>query len=254
MQPSCVVDELQDEPEVAEAQQEQQPPAADAAAAPHAAAPEQQQQQQQPEPAAPPGAAASGEPASAEGQAEEGECDAAWREAVAAAEALKAEGNAAYAAEDWDGALSLYWQAVDAAPEGAAERAVYHCNAAAAYLKKQAWQDAVEQCTAALKINATYIKALVRRCTALQALDDVEHALADAQRVLELDPGNAWAASSAAALAPAVAARQEALKAEMLGKLKDLGNSVLGKFGLSLDNFKAEQDPETGGYSIKFSQ
>jgi hypothetical protein len=38
------------------------------------------------------------------------------------------------------------------------------------------------------------------------------------------------------------------------GKLKDLGNSLLGKFGMSLDNFKAEQDPATGGYSIKFVQ
>jgi hypothetical protein len=38
------------------------------------------------------------------------------------------------------------------------------------------------------------------------------------------------------------------------GKLKDLGNSLLGKIGLSLDNFKAEQDPATGGYSIKFVQ
>lgn len=38
------------------------------------------------------------------------------------------------------------------------------------------------------------------------------------------------------------------------GKLKDLGNNILGKFGMSLDNFKAEQDPATGGYSIKFVQ
>lgn len=39
-----------------------------------------------------------------------------------------------------------------------------------------------------------------------------------------------------------------------VGKLKDLGNNILGKFGMSLDNFKAEQDPTTGGYSIKFVQ
>ena len=41
---------------------------------------------------------------------------------------------------------------------------------------------------------------------------------------------------------------------EMLGKLKDLGNTVLGKFGMSLDNFKMDKDPATGSYSIKFQQ
>jgi len=38
------------------------------------------------------------------------------------------------------------------------------------------------------------------------------------------------------------------------GKLKELGNTVLGKFGMSLDNFKAEKDPNTGSYSIQFKQ
>jgi hypothetical protein len=39
-----------------------------------------------------------------------------------------------------------------------------------------------------------------------------------------------------------------------VGKLKDLGNTVLGKFGLSFDSFKAEKDPNTGSYSISFKQ
>ena len=66
-------------------------------------------------------------------------------------------------------------------------------------------------------------------------------------QVLELDPANAWAAATAARLNPVVPERHEKLKAEMLGKLMDLGNSLLGKLGLSLDNFKAEQDPAGHG-------
>jgi hypothetical protein len=38
------------------------------------------------------------------------------------------------------------------------------------------------------------------------------------------------------------------------GKLKELGNSLLGTFGMSLDNFKAVKDPSSGSYSISFQQ
>jgi hypothetical protein len=38
------------------------------------------------------------------------------------------------------------------------------------------------------------------------------------------------------------------------GKLKELGNTVLGKFGMSIDNFQAVKDPATGSYSINFQQ
>ena len=51
-----------------------------------------------------------------------------------------------------------------------------------------------------------------------------------------------------------VALVNEAMKNEMLGKLKDLGNGLLGKFGLSLDNFKAQKDPNSGSYNISFQK
>jgi hypothetical protein len=46
---------------------------------------------------------------------------------------------------------------------------------------------------------------------------------------------------------------QEKEKDEMIDKLKDLGNSFLGKFGLSTDMFKFEQREE-GGYGMRFEQ
>jgi MoaA/NifB/PqqE/SkfB family radical SAM enzyme len=44
------------------------------------------------------------------------------------------------------------------------------------------------------------------------------------------------------------------LMLRMAAKLKDLGNSVLGRFGMSVDNFKTVQDPNTGSYSIQFQK
>ena len=56
------------------------------------------------------------------------------------------------------------------------------------------------------------MKALVRRSQALEALDDLDHALADAKKVLELDSGDAWARGTVARLQPIVAERTEKLK------------------------------------------
>lgn len=39
----------------------------------------------------------------------------------------------------------------------------------------------------------------------------------------------------------------------MLSKLKDLGNGLLGKFGLSTDMFKFDPQ-EGGGYSMRFER
>ena len=46
---------------------------------------------------------------------------------------------------------------------------------------------------------------------------------------------------------------QEKEKEELLRKLKDMGNSFLGNFGLNTDMFKFQQNAD-GGYSFQYEK
>lgn len=76
----------------------------------------------------------------------------------------------------------------------------------------------------------------------------------DYDKILELDSSLYVYRARRRDLAKQIEERNEKLKQEMLGKLKEVGNKILGKFGMSVDNFKMVQDPATGGYSIKFEK
>lgn len=132
--------------------------------------------------------------------------------------------------------------------------AVYHANRAATCLHLGREEEAVEDCDVSIMFNPTYAKAYLRRCTANERLDNTEGALSDAKKALQFDPNNSSIRRTVARLEKLEKERLEKLKEETMGKLKDLGNSLLGNFGLSLDNFSAVQDPNTGGYSISFDQ
>ena len=60
---------------------------------------------------------------------------------------------------------------------------MYYANRAACQLKRKEWGPAAADCTRALEIDPNYLKALARRCAAYQELDDLDRALADAQKV-----------------------------------------------------------------------
>ena len=134
------------------------------------------------------------------------------------------------------------------------QRAVYFANRAACHMRGEEYAEAIIDCSACLELNPEYIKSFVRRATAFEAQHDYEAALVDLKKVLELEPSNAAAAAAVTRIEPLAEKKREEMKDEMIGKLKDLGNTVLGKFGMSLDSFKMEQDPATGSYSIKFQQ
>ena len=112
--------------------------------------------------------------------------------------------------------------------------------------------------THAIDLDEGYIKAYMRRSVAFEELERLEEALADVKKVVELDASllasDRAFRQRAERLEKVVQERQEKLKEETMEKLKDVGNSLLGHFGLSLDNFKMEQNPDTGSYNISFNQ
>mmetsp|Transcript_1908 Transcript_1908/g.2748 ORF Transcript_1908/g.2748 Transcript_1908/m.2748 type:complete len:328 (+) Transcript_1908:30-1013(+) len=131
--------------------------------------------------------------------------------------------------------------------------AVYHCNRAACFLHLERYEDAILDCDIAVLLNPRYVKAFVRRMTAYENTERPEEALKDAKTAMALDPYNKDVKQHVNRLQKAEDERMEKLKEETMGKLKDLGNSILGNFGMSLDNFKAVQDPNTGSYSISYN-
>lgn len=102
---------------------------------------------------------------------------------LAQAEASKSAGNELFKEGDFTAALQQYNDALEAAPTHAQQRAVYQANSAACHLALENWKECVHCCTDALAIDATYVKALRRRMTAYEKLDELDRALADATKV-----------------------------------------------------------------------
>ncbi|KAK0259248.1 hypothetical protein LTR91_006099 [Friedmanniomyces endolithicus] len=114
------------------------------------------------------------------------------------------------------------------------------------------------------QVRNLQIKLLTRRAKAhvqlaswasLQAADEDYATLLDPTMQASLSPTDKrHVLDSARALTPLLKAAQDREVGEMMGKLKGLGNSLLGNFGLSTDNFQFVKDEKTGGYSMNFDQ
>ncbi|KAJ0251751.1 Tetratricopeptide repeat [Hirschfeldia incana] len=137
-------------------------------------------------------------------------------------------------------------------PESIELRSTFYLNRGVCFLKLGRYEETVEECTIALELNPTYSKALVRRAEAHEKLEHFEEAVTDLKKILELDPSNDQARKGIGRLEPLAAEKREKMKEEAITKLKGMGNSILGRFGMSVDNFKAVKDPNTGSYSLSF--
>ncbi|XP_019864402.1 PREDICTED: tetratricopeptide repeat protein 1-like isoform X2 [Amphimedon queenslandica] len=168
---------------------------------------------------------------------------------------LKELGNASFKEGDTEQAITHYSEALKVYPPNCdQEVSVCHSNRAACYLKLGKHEEVVEDCTKALELKPDYLKALIRRGQSYEALERLDEALEDYKKVLEIEPHQPIARAAALRLPQQITEQHERLKAEMFGKLKELGDAVLKPFGLSTSNFKLEQDPNTGGYSVNFQK
>ncbi|KDP38747.1 hypothetical protein JCGZ_04100 [Jatropha curcas] len=179
------------------------------------------------------------------------------QKALAQANDAKLEGNKLFGDGRYEEALLKYDAALQVAldiPSFVELRSICHANRAVCFLKLGKYEDTIKECTKALELNPSYIKPLVRRGEAHEKLEQFEEAIADMKKTLELDPSNDQAKKAIRRLEPLAAEKREKMKEEMIAKLKDMGNSLLGRFGMSIDNFKAVKDPNTGSYSLSFQR
>ncbi|KAF7799047.1 hypothetical protein EIP86_010277 [Pleurotus ostreatoroseus] len=138
-------------------------------------------------------------------------------------------------------------------------RATLNANIGACYVKLEEHKEAVAACTEALRDDPNYIKALQRRASSNDKLDtwsSLASAQEDYNKLLTLlpptSPQIAEIQRTVRSLKPRVETAQKRETGEMMDKLKGLGNSVLGHFGLSTDNFQFVPNGQ-GGYSMNFS-
>ena len=175
--------------------------------------------------------------------------------------AAKVRGNEFFARQNYTAAIEEYTQAIELCPSGAdasdenkEQLSIYFSNRAACHLMLAAYDATVADCTASLELQPNNPKPLGRRAKAYEKLDQLQEAVEDYKALVALDSTDRESAAALKRTETALNEKNEKMKAEMLGKLKDFGNTILGKFGMSLDNFKATQDPKTGSYNISFGK
>jgi tetratricopeptide (TPR) repeat protein len=106
--------------------------------------------------------------------------------AVAEATALKDRGNKFYQAGYYNAAVFCYAHSIDLQPTSLA-----YANRAMARLKLGQPAEAEKDCTAALQLDSSNIKALHRRGTARRQLGRLLEAAVDFEEALRLQPGHA---------------------------------------------------------------
>ncbi|KAF8591908.1 hypothetical protein K439DRAFT_613505 [Ramaria rubella] len=176
----------------------------------------------------------------------------------------KADGEDEASLDDGSQSQGEGSQSVEPAPlseleqDCAKARSILNGNIGACYVKLDEHKAAVKACSEALLDDPLYAKALHRRATSNDLMgtwSSLASAEEDYNHLLQILPASSpllpQIRQALDRVKPRREAAQKAEMGEMVDKLKGLGDSVLGNFGLSTNNFKFEPNGQ-GGYSINF--
>ncbi|XP_059285748.1 protein CLMP1-like [Lycium ferocissimum] len=125
---------------------------------------------------------------------------------------LKEEGNKRFQAKDYVGALEQYENALKLTPKAHPDRAVFHSNRAACLMQMKPieYDSVISECTMALQVQPRYVRALLRRARAFEAVGKYEMAMQDVQILLGAEPNHRDALEIAGRLRMALGPRPEA--------------------------------------------
>ncbi|XP_044738856.1 RNA polymerase II-associated protein 3-like [Chrysoperla carnea] len=98
----------------------------------------------------------------------------------------KENGNKFVKNQNWTEAVKCYTKAIKAYDSDP----VFYANRALCYLKLKEFVNAEIDCTNSLRLDSTYVKALQRRAAARIQLTQLNEALKDLTKVMELEPNN----------------------------------------------------------------
>ncbi|XP_074148059.1 tetratricopeptide repeat protein 1 isoform X2 [Sminthopsis crassicaudata] len=130
---------------------------------------------------------------------------------------LKEEGNEQFKKGEYVEAESSYSRALQTCPACyQKDRSVLFSNRAAARMKQDKKDAAINDCSKAIELNPSYIRALLRRAELYEKTDKLDEALEDYKSVLEKDPSIYQAGEACMRLPKQIEERNEKLKAEML--------------------------------------
>lgn len=131
---------------------------------------------------------------------------------------LKIEGNKEFSIENYAKSINLYTEALNICPISYKDdRSIFYCNRAAAKIKINYTETAIEDCSKAIELNPNYIKAYLRRAKLYETSDKLDESLNDFKKLLELEPSNNEARVATIRLPPLIHERNEKMKEDMLG-------------------------------------